>query len=99
LAPMERQEQRRGAAGAAYQRKAAMGSRTKSKEGVFFYSRALCGGNAGLRKERGRDVTARLGGRASVRSRGTERSEGSNGRGWRGGNVEGIFVCMSVARR
>jgi hypothetical protein len=38
--------------------------------GVSFYSRASRGGNAGLRKER--EVTAWRGGRASVRSRGTE---------------------------
>jgi hypothetical protein len=51
---------------------------------VFFYSRAMCGGNASLRKERGReggDGSARCGGRASVLSRGTERNKGSNGRG------------------
>jgi hypothetical protein len=58
-----------------------------------FYSHALRGGNAGLCKEGEREVTAWCGGRASVRSRGAERSEGSNGHReghTRGGN----FVHM-----
>jgi hypothetical protein len=38
-------------------------------------------------------------GRANVRSRGAEHSEGNNGRGWRGGDAEGIFVRTSVVRR
>jgi hypothetical protein len=66
---------------------------------VLFYSCVLRGGNADLRKERGREVMAWLGGRASVLSRGAERSEGSNGRGWRGGDAEGSFIHTSVARR
>jgi hypothetical protein len=42
---------------------------------------------------------ARRGSRVSVRSRGAKRSEGSNGRGWRGGDAEGIFVLTLVVRR
>jgi hypothetical protein len=45
-----------------------------------FYSHILRRSNAGLRKEGEREVTAQRGGRASVSSRGVERSEGSNGR-------------------
>ncbi len=36
---------------------------------VLFYSRALRGGNAGLRKEGEREVTARRSGRAGVLAR------------------------------
>jgi hypothetical protein len=39
-----------------------------------------------MRKERGREVMAR-------------RGEGSNDRGWHGGDAEGIFVRTSVVRR
>jgi hypothetical protein len=52
-----------------------------------------------MRKERGREVMARRGSRASLRSRCVERSEGSNDRGWHGGDAEGIFVRTSVVRR
>jgi hypothetical protein len=34
-----------------------------------------------------------------MRSHDTESSEGSNSRGWHGGDVEGIFVLTSVVRR
>jgi hypothetical protein len=37
--------------------------------------------------------------KVNVRSRGAEHSKGSNGRGWRGGDAEGIFVRTSVAKR
>jgi hypothetical protein len=64
-----------------------------------FIAAHCVGGNAGLRKKRGREVMARCGGRASVLSRDAERNEGNNCRGWRGGDVEGSFVRTSVARR
>jgi hypothetical protein len=41
------------------------GGTDKRMGGVFFYSRALRGGNVGLRKEGGREVTARRGDRAT----------------------------------
>jgi hypothetical protein len=67
-----------------------------------FYSCVSRRGNTDLRKDRGREVTARRGGRASVRSRDAGRSEGSNGRAgveatlkgvlsvhrWRGGELD-----------
>jgi hypothetical protein len=66
-----------------------------------FYSCASRRCNADLHKERGREVMAQLGGRASVRSCGAERNEGSNGKAgmevmlkgvssvcrWRGGEL------------
>jgi hypothetical protein len=64
LAPTERRKTEAGAAVTAYQREAAVGAWT-NKWGVFFYSCALHGGNAGLRKEGEREVTARRGGRAT----------------------------------
>jgi hypothetical protein len=53
-------------------------------------------GNAYPRKERGREVTARLGsarrgGRASVRSRDVERSEGSNDRAGMEATLKGVL--------
>jgi hypothetical protein len=74
-------------------------ARTISKTEGSCYNRLLRGSNAGLFKERGREVTAWHGDRASVRSHGAECSEGSNGRSWHGGDAEGIFVRTSVARR
>jgi hypothetical protein len=44
-------------------------AQTTSKMEGSFYSRVLCGGNAGQCKERGREVTAWRGGRVSMRSR------------------------------
>jgi hypothetical protein len=64
-----------------------------------FYSHVLCRSNADLRKEGEREVMPRHDDRASMRSRDVERSEGSNDRGWCGGDAEGIFVHTSVARR
>jgi hypothetical protein len=56
-----------------------------------FYNCVSRRGNANLRKERKREVTARLGGRASVRSHGTERSKGNNRR--REGHARGWKFC------
>jgi hypothetical protein len=61
--------------------------------GVFFYSRTLRGGNAGLRKERGKEVTAQRSGRASVlvQRRGAV-AKGSCVKGTRA-----AFVCTSAS--
>jgi hypothetical protein len=73
-------ENRGSAAATAHQRKAAVGARIKCTGKVLFYSCVMRRSNTGLCKERGREVMARRGGRASVRSHGAERSEGNNGR-------------------
>jgi hypothetical protein len=56
-----------------------------------FYSRALRGGNAGLCKEREREVTARHGGRVSVLARATRhRSDVAVATALRGDHTEGV---------
>jgi hypothetical protein len=60
---------------------------------VLFYSRALRGGNAGLRKEGEREVTAHRGGRAGVLTHAARRSSDVTvAAALRGGYVEG--VCL-----
>jgi hypothetical protein len=74
LAPTERRKTEAGAAAMAYRRWTRR-RRRRDAEVASFYSRALHGGNAGLRKEGEREVTARRGGRAGVRSCGAESNE------------------------
>jgi hypothetical protein len=64
----------------------------KRTGGVFFYSRALHGGNAGLRKEGEREVTAWRSGRATgVHACAACRSSNvAVAAALRGGDVEGI---------
>jgi hypothetical protein len=62
-----------------------------------FYSRALRGGNAGLCKEREREVTAWHGGRVSVLARATRHhSDVAVATALRGGDAED--VCESASR-
>jgi hypothetical protein len=86
--------------GAAYRRKAAVGRGQNEWEGSSFIDVHCVGQSGPTQGEReGGDGLAQCGGRARVRLRGAEHSEGSNGRGWHGGDAEGIFVRTSVARR
>jgi hypothetical protein len=56
-----------------------------------FYNCALRGGNAGLCKEREREVTAQRGGRASMLTRAAKRSSDiAVVAALRGGDVEGV---------
>jgi hypothetical protein len=97
---MERQKQRRGVTGVAYRREAAVGAWTNEREGSYFIA-VHCVGERGPAQggREGSDGSAQRGGRASVRLRDAEHSEGSNGRGWCVGDVERIFAHTSVARR
>jgi hypothetical protein len=77
LDPTERRKTEAGAAATAYRRWTRR-RRRRDAEVASFYSRALHGGNAGLRKGE-QEVTARRGGRAGVRSRGAESNEAAKG--------------------
>jgi hypothetical protein len=63
LAPMELQKIEAGVATMAYRRQTRRGCR-RDAEVASFYSCALRGGNAGLRREGEREVMAQCGGRA-----------------------------------
>jgi hypothetical protein len=68
------------------------GGADKRTGGVFFHSRALRGGNAGLRKEGEREVTAWRSGRATgVHTRAARRSSDvAVAAALRGGDAEGV---------
>jgi hypothetical protein len=85
----------------------------KRTGGVFFYSHALRGGNAGLHKEGEREVTARCGGRATgvhARSMAQQRCRSGSGlvwwrcggrlsvRRWKGGEVDRGWLVVATWR-